>query len=152
LQQTGRPITRARLARALAQAGATDAVYPVVDALDSPQEPLEVSTFGPQGTKARETTRIAYPVTDAATAFGERATQAIRKRPSTTPSGLFRIEAARALGKLGAQDAVPDLIAIATSDDRTPSERATAVAALTAIKSPQGRDAFAKALVSEDAV
>src|SRR5262249_12367895 len=35
LGQAARPLTRARLARALAAAGAVEAVYPIVDALDS---------------------------------------------------------------------------------------------------------------------
>src|SRR5581483_6105859 len=63
------PVTRARLARALAGAGAQDAVYPLVDALDSVQEPLEVTLFGPSGSHAIETVTVKKPVSEACAAF-----------------------------------------------------------------------------------
>ena len=151
LSQAARPVSRARLARALAQAGAVEAIYPIVDALDSPQEPLEVATFGPQGTRARETSRVLRPVSTAAATFGERAATAIRKRLEKTTSSLFITEGARTLGLIKSTESVPQLIAIASSDDRTPTERATALAALVAIGTPAARDAFSRGLAADDA-
>jgi HEAT repeat protein len=151
LGKAARPVTRARLARALAQAGSVDAVYPIVDALDQVQEPLEVSTFGPQGQPARDTVRIARPVSSAAASFGARAARAIRKRLAGTSSSLFRVEAARTLGAIGGPEVVPDLVALASSEDRAPSEREAALAALASIGNvPAARDAFSKALVADD--
>src|SRR5437870_4959002 len=49
--QASSPLSRARIARALASANAPEAIYPITDSLDAPQETLEVSTFGPQGEK-----------------------------------------------------------------------------------------------------
>src|SRR2546421_1411062 len=80
LGMASEPAARARLARALAAAGAQDAVYPIVDVLDSVQEPLEVVLYGPSGQHAIDSFKIAKPVTAACAAFGEKSASAIRKR------------------------------------------------------------------------
>lgn len=151
LSRAARPLSRARLARALALARATEAIYPIVDAMDSPQEPLEVTTYGPHGARALDTVRIAHPVSAAAASFGEKAVPAIRKRLAKSTSALFRVEAAWALGVIKSPEAVPDLVALASAEERTASERSMALQALAAMGTPAGRDAFAKALASEEA-
>jgi HEAT repeat protein len=152
LGQIGKPLARARLARALAAAGAAEAIYPIVDALDDVQEPLDVATFGPQGDKPRETTRVTRPVSAAAASFGERAAVAIRKRlAKTTSSVYFRSEAAWVLGAVRSTASVPDLMAMAQDDKRTSEERIAALAALAQIRSPAARDGFNVALAADDA-
>lgn len=145
------PVTRARLARALAGAKAQDAVYPIVDALDSTQEPLEVVVYGPHGTKALDSSRIAKPVTQACASFGDKAAAAIRNRLARTGSTIFRIEAASVLGQVKSAAFVPDLVKLAGDEARSVDERAAALSALTEIKALAARPVFVAALASDDA-
>ncbi|HZV02245.1 MAG TPA: HEAT repeat domain-containing protein [Planctomycetota bacterium] len=142
--------TRARLARALAGAGALDAVYPLVDALDNVQEPLEVNVFGPQGTRPLDSVKVEKPVTSACALFGEKATAAIQKRLQTQSSPLFRIEAMAVLAIVKNPKAAPDAAKVAEDDKRPSDERAAALAALAAMKSPLGKPLFATALGADD--
>lgn len=144
------PVTRARLARALAGAGAMDAVYPVVDALDSIQEPLDVVVYGPTGQHPLDALKVQKPITMACAAFGEKAAAAIRKRLPKATSSVFRIEAASVLGAVKSAPSVADLAAMADDEKLTSDERVAALSALAAIKVPQARPAFASALGSED--
>jgi HEAT repeat protein len=144
------PLTRARLARALAAAGAQDAIYPLVEALDTEQEPLEVVVYAPQGSRPLDTTKIAKPVTQACAAFGEKAASAIRHRLPKARSSLFRIEAAAVLGIVKSVPSAGDLVALANDETKTAEERVAALGALAAIKTPLGRPCFAAAVASED--
>jgi HEAT repeat protein len=145
------PLTRARLARALAGAKAVDAIYPIVDALDSTQEPLEVVVYGPHGTKALDSSKVAKPVTQACASFGDKAAAAIRTRLAKTGSTVFRIEAANVLGQVKIPAFAPDLVKLASDEARSSDERAAAIAALAEMKSPAARSVFAVALASDDA-